>query len=159
MYNSPMATRNLFPAPIPTDDPLLARRFRAPGYQDATLADLVALLRAAGDPLGILLFGSQARGDARATSDIDLLVMVPHRRWTRKVWARFSHAVHRSPVPCDVLITSPKTLAAAADLPGFIEHEALRDGICLYRRPRRHAANAARLLAYRRASGGHAKTS
>jgi predicted nucleotidyltransferase len=30
------------------------------------------------DPLQIILFGSQARGDARPDSDIDLLVVFPH---------------------------------------------------------------------------------
>jgi len=40
------------------------------------LADVVARLVAGLDPIAIYLFGSRARGDARADSDFDLLVVM-----------------------------------------------------------------------------------
>lgn len=137
---------------IAPDHPLLSRTFRASGYQDTTLADLVAMLRLAGNPLVILLFGSQARGNPRPQSDIDFLVLVPQRRRTRALWARLVRVLRLSPVPCDVLLTSPKALTAVAEVPGFAEYDALREGICLYRRPRRHAG-AAHLLAEQEVGG------
>jgi len=150
-----MPTR-LLPPLIAADHPLLGRRFAATGYADATLADLVGRLRAAGDPLAIVLFGSWARGEGRPESDLDFLVIVPEPRRTGAVWDRLIQALLDAPLRCDVLIASPTTLAAVAGVPGFAEQEALRDGICLYRRPRRHAA-AIPLLSQRKEGDGLAE--
>ena len=44
---------------------------------DATLAEIIRRILAAGEPQKIVLFGSRARGDARADSDYDLLLVEP----------------------------------------------------------------------------------
>jgi uncharacterized protein len=55
-----------------------ARRDGAPPTLDLTpVAPLLARLEAALHPVAIWLFGSRARGDAKASSDWDLFVVVP----------------------------------------------------------------------------------
>ena len=46
-----------------------------PSVTQTLLAEVVNRIRSAGDPLKVVLFGSWARGEAHAESDLDVLVV------------------------------------------------------------------------------------
>ena len=63
---------------------------------DATLAQIIRRILAAGEPQKIVLFGSRAWGDARADSDYDLLLVEPSELPRHKRAARYRRAADRS---------------------------------------------------------------
>ena len=86
------------------------------------------------DPEQIILIGSQARGDATADSDVDLLVVmdVKGSRWEKG--SEIHLALHDFPVPMDILVTTPEDFAWRKDVVGTIEWPASREGKILYAR-------------------------
>jgi predicted nucleotidyltransferase len=85
-------------------------------------------------PEKIILFGSQARGDAGPDSDIDLLVVMPVVGSVRAKRLEVSLAVPHSPTPVDVRVTTPEDLAWRKDIVGTVEWPATREGKVLYAR-------------------------
>ena len=92
------------------------------------------------DPLAIILFGSQARGDAGPHSDIDLLVVLPDSK--RKTAATYeirddiTAELRDAHIGADVLVTWPDEIRRRGDLVGTVLRPALRDGRILYQRDR-----------------------
>ena len=94
--------------------------------------DLVARIVAAAHPVRIILFGSSARGQAGATSDIDVLVVAredAHRRKTAQ--AIYRHLLG-SGLPVDVVVARPSDLEKYGQSAGLVYREALREGRDLY---------------------------
>jgi HEPN domain-containing protein/predicted nucleotidyltransferase len=79
-------------------------------------------------PEKIILFGSQARGDARPDSDVDLLVVMPVKgsKWDKSYAIR--QALRPTPVSVDVIVTTPEDFAWRKDVVGTIEWPAAREG-------------------------------
>ena len=104
-----------------------------------TLREMVEAIVAAVDPEEIILFGSQARGDARSTSDVDLLVIESEpfsaSRSRRKELARVCRALARYVAPIDILLYSRAELAHWKDSRTHVIGRALRDGKVVYARP------------------------
>src|SRR5262245_48665393 len=73
------------------------------------------------DPEQIILFGSEARGDAGPDSDVDLLVVmeVKGSRWEKG--SEIHLALHDFRVPMDILVTTPADFAWRKDVVGTIE--------------------------------------
>ncbi len=93
-----------------------------------------AVSRLAADPLPrrIILFGSQARGDADAGSDIDLLVIeseVPDRAAER---VRLRRLLGRLPAAFDVLVYTQAELDHWGKEPGSALYWALKEGKVLH---------------------------
>jgi uncharacterized protein len=86
-------------------------------------------------PEQIILFGSQARGDAGPDSDIDLLVVMPVARSVSETRLQISLALPHVPVPVNVIVTTPENFAWRKDIVGTIEWPATKEGKVLYARP------------------------
>ncbi len=85
-------------------------------------------------PEQIILFGSQARGDAGPDSDVDLLVVMPFTGSKFEQGLMIRQALHGISVSVDVIVTSPEDFAWRKDVVGTIEWPATREGKVLYAR-------------------------
>lgn len=83
-------------------------------------------------PLKIILFGSQARGDARPDSDIDLLVVLPHVENKHQAHVAMLRALGDLTMPVDIVISTPDELARRGHIVGPIFRPALREGKVVY---------------------------
>jgi predicted nucleotidyltransferase len=86
------------------------------------------------DPEQIILFGSQARGDAGPDSDVDLLVVMHFEGSKLDKMVELRGALPDSTVPVDILVTTPEDFAWRKDVVGTIEWPAFREGKVLYAR-------------------------
>jgi predicted nucleotidyltransferase len=83
-------------------------------------------------PLRIVLFGSQARNDARPDSDIDLLVVLPHVADKRLAAVAIRRVLADLPVCKDIVVTTPEEIARRGDVIGTVLRPALREAQVLY---------------------------
>jgi len=85
-------------------------------------------------PLRVVLFGSHARGTATATSDVDLLIVLPEVPDKRRAAIEIRRLLSRLPVSKDIIVTTPEEIKRRGALPGSVLRAALRDGKVLYER-------------------------
>src|SRR5260370_2211262 len=85
-------------------------------------------------PEKIILFGSQARGDAGPDSDIDLLVVMPVAGSKREKAIEIGVALHGIAIAKDLIVTRPEDFAWRKDVVGTIEYPAAHEGKGLYAR-------------------------
>lgn len=83
-------------------------------------------------PLRIIMFGSQARGDAKPTSDVDLLVVFPECANKREAAIQIQRALRDVPVAKDIIVTTPDEIERRGDLIGTVLRPALREGKVFY---------------------------
>ncbi len=86
------------------------------------------------DPEQIVLFGSHARGDADADSDVDLLVVMRVDGSKRKAATAIDLALWGIEAPADILVVTPEEIERYRDAVGAIIYPALREGKILYER-------------------------
>ncbi|MBF0613731.1 MAG: nucleotidyltransferase domain-containing protein [Magnetococcales bacterium] len=86
----------------------------------------------------VILFGSRARGDERADSDVDLLVVaseeVIRQHGRRRLLARFWSAMGHLPVSFDFLLFSPDEITQWQDSINHVISRAMREGRVVYER-------------------------
>jgi predicted nucleotidyltransferase len=85
-------------------------------------------------PDRIILFGSQARGDAGPDSDVDLLVVMPVEGSKREKAVEIGVALHGIRLPKDIIVTTPEEFEWRKEVAGTIERPAATEGRVLYAR-------------------------
>lgn len=89
------------------------------------------------NPRRVILFGSWARGDAQADSDIDLVVELdddtPREMMSAKTIQAAREGYHE---PVDIIPFRVSVLASRARAIGSFAHIVLRDGVTVYERAR-----------------------
>ncbi len=87
-----------------------------------TLADEAAA------PAQVFLFGSHARGDATADSDLDFLVVERGAQPSAREMVRLRDALPPLGVPVDVIVMSDDLVRRRRDVPGSLVYTAMREG-------------------------------
>jgi predicted nucleotidyltransferase len=83
-------------------------------------------------PEMIILFGSQARGDAGPDSDVDLLIIMPVEGSAREMAIEIGVALNTIRVAKDIIVTRPEDFAWRKEYVGTIERPAFLEGKVLY---------------------------
>ena len=85
-------------------------------------------------PERVVLFGSQARGDATEWSDVDLLVVMPDGIDRRETAVEIHVALGDLPAAKDIVVTTPTHVAQRGHVIGTVLRPALREGKVLHER-------------------------
>jgi predicted nucleotidyltransferase len=93
---------------------------------------LTQLLVDAANPARIILYGSHARGEASADSDIDIMVVETDVRDRVKEMVRLDRVVRSIGIPVDLLVVSKEKFDYWRDTPGNVYFEAAAEGRTLY---------------------------
>ena len=105
---------------------------------DQLLEDMVDSIVREVDPQRIVLFGSYARGEAEADSDIDFLIVQDRPfepgRGRRQQMAQLWRLLARFPISQDILIYTPDEVERWCDTQSHVVARALREGKVLYER-------------------------
>ncbi len=96
------------------------------------LSDMVIRMCQVGAPKKIILFGSMARKDAKANSDIDLLVVESSSLPRYKRSARYRKAVAGLFIAKDIVVWSPEEIEEWKSVPNAFITSILREGRVLY---------------------------
>ena len=106
---------------------------------DALLKRMVQVIVDEVDPEQVILFGSRARGDAAAGSDVDLIVVEStpfvEGRTRGGEETRLWRALSKFRVPKDILVYSRDEVDYWRDSLNHVLARALREGKVLYERP------------------------
>lgn len=101
---------------------------------DRTLQTILDIIVRTVSPVQVILFGSQARGDAAKGSDYDIIVVkdgvVNEREVSRKVHRALFDAGVRAPV--DVIVVDSARYARRRTEPGTVYHWGAAEGEVVY---------------------------
>lgn len=76
----------------------------------------------------VIVFGSQARGEARKDSDLDLLVVEPELSNRFDEMARLASLLGRQLIPADVVVMSDAAFEEERTQPNTLAWRAMREG-------------------------------
>jgi len=101
---------------------------------DVLVSDIVRRIVEAAQPEKVILFGSQARGEARPNSDFDVLVIKqsdePRYRRSAPLYA----ALADLPVEVEVMVYTPEEVEEWRGVPQAFVTTAVREGMTIYER-------------------------
>jgi predicted nucleotidyltransferase len=105
---------------------------KAPGLTPEMVEKMTRRIVEDFHPRRIILFGSHARGEARATSDLDLLIVAPSNqpRWQRV--APVYRALAGLGIPKDIVWWTPEEIAGWQNVKSHFINTVLREGRVLY---------------------------
>src|SRR6266542_5947486 len=95
---------------------------------EALIARMVKRIVKRFHPQQVILFGSQARGDAGPDSDVDLLVVMDFEGTALDMAVEIRVALHDFFISKDVIVTRPEDFAWRKAVVGTIEWPAAREG-------------------------------
>ena len=101
---------------------------------EVPLTEAIHRILAVAQPSRIILFGSQARGDADSGSDMDLMVIEPSVENTALEAVRLYRAVGWVGKGVDILVYSEPEFARRSTVPGTVLHQARTEGRVVYDR-------------------------
>ena len=93
---------------------------------------LTGLLIEAAKPKRIIMFGSQARGDAGEDSDLDVMVVEEGVSDRVGEMVRLNRLLRSLDIPVDLLVVSAEKFNYWCDTPGNVYFEAATEGEVLY---------------------------
>jgi predicted nucleotidyltransferase len=85
-------------------------------------------LAAAAPGARVILFGSHARGEATADSDVDLLVIEPEVEDRNQEVVRLQRVLAPLRLPADIVVLSAQHVEEWGDVQSTMLHDALREG-------------------------------
>jgi predicted nucleotidyltransferase len=102
--------------------------------KDGLIRDIVRRIVDTAQPEKVILFGSQARGDARPNSDFDVLVIksCDEPRYRRSI--PLYVALADLPVEVEVMVYTPEEIAEWSQVPQAFVTTAVREGTTIYER-------------------------
>jgi predicted nucleotidyltransferase len=83
-------------------------------------------------PQKIVIFGSAARGQNDAHSDLDILVICPFTGSRRQLMVQMDRSLGGLELARDILILTPEEFDRDKNIPGTIARPAWKEGIVLY---------------------------
>jgi predicted nucleotidyltransferase len=101
---------------------------------EAILSEIVQRLVEAIHPDKIILFGSRARGDTHAQSDVDLLIIKASQESAYRRVGDLYVVLYGIGVPIDVLWYTPEEIEEWSGVRSHVTTRALREGRVLYER-------------------------
>lgn len=102
-----------------------------PAFFEAIQAAVERIVTTA-HPSKVILFGSYARGDADAGSDLDLMVVENEVRDKGQEMLKLYRTVGYIGIGVDLLVYSEKEIERRGQVPGTAIYHALREGTVLY---------------------------
>ena len=105
---------------------------KAPTRNTETIKRLTELLIEAAKPKRIIMFGSQARGDAGEDSDLDVMVVEEDVSDRAGEMVRMNRLLRSLDVAVDLLVVSAEKFYYWCDTPGNVYFEAATEGRDLY---------------------------
>lgn len=99
---------------------------------EARIHDVVGRIASIFSPSMVLLFGSRARGDARADSDVDILVVWKDEGPPPNPSGAVRSALGRVGFPMDLAVVTPAEYARFREWRGHFIHAAAREGVVLH---------------------------
>ena len=96
------------------------------------VAKLTGVLVQAAHPRRIILFGSQARGDASGNSDFDIMVVEERLANRFAEMVRLNRLIRSFDIAIDLLVVSDEKFQYWRDTPGNVYYEAATRGQVLY---------------------------
>jgi predicted nucleotidyltransferase len=105
-----------------------------PQVTEELLQEIVRRMLSVGTPNKIVLFGSRARGDARADSDLDLLIIEASDLPRHKRSSRYLRTLVDLFPAKDVVVWTPEEVEAWSEVPHAFITTTLREGKTLYAR-------------------------
>jgi predicted nucleotidyltransferase len=113
---------------------------------EEVIQEIVRRFVSVSDPRQIVLFGSWARGDADADSDVDLLVVedgpFSAENSRRDAAVRLDRALRGLRVPVDILVFTPAEIEQWSRSVNHVVFDALHEGRLLYDRSSSRSSDA-----------------